>query len=145
MTNDNCNDLSYLNPVIYAYTREKAIYDGVLVDISNSAGTVGFKVPVAVTRAVWDEYIFVGDCGIKDDPRFMAQELEDLHLWIVLKRAIFAIQSLKDYFSSELTFEINATSNDEKPSHESTTKLKIVSGAGDAGEPVVTIMLPSED
>ena len=46
---------------ISIYTREQAIEDGVLVDVSNWAGSGpdgmlgGFLVPVAVTRALWDQ------------------------------------------------------------------------------------------
>lgn len=39
-------------PIIDAYTREDAIDDGVLVDVSGLAGEAGYPVPVAVTNAV---------------------------------------------------------------------------------------------
>ena len=39
--------------VISAYSREDAIEDGVLVDISKWAREAGFRHPVAVTQAVW--------------------------------------------------------------------------------------------
>ena len=37
--------------IIYAYTREMALEDGCLVDITEAAGEVGIKCPVAITRA----------------------------------------------------------------------------------------------
>ena len=35
--------------VIYTYTREQAIEEGVLIDVSEMASEAGFKWPVAVT------------------------------------------------------------------------------------------------
>ena len=44
-------------PVIFAYTRAQAIDDGILVDVSETAREAGFKIPVAVTRTVWNRLI----------------------------------------------------------------------------------------
>ena len=44
-------------PVIFSYTRARAIEDGVLVDLSEWARETGFKVPVACTAAVWHGHI----------------------------------------------------------------------------------------
>jgi hypothetical protein len=41
--------------VICAYTREDALEDGVLVDVSRIARVNGFKIPVAVTDSVWGD------------------------------------------------------------------------------------------
>lgn len=43
--------------LIFRYTREQAIADGVLVDVSDMAKEAGFKWPVAVTLAVWNEVV----------------------------------------------------------------------------------------
>ena len=37
-------------PVIYTYTRQQAIEDGVLIDISEKAKTVGFNIPTVITQ-----------------------------------------------------------------------------------------------
>ena len=42
---------------IYVYTRAQAIEDGELIDVSKTAKQTGFKLPVAVTRAVWETSI----------------------------------------------------------------------------------------
>src|SRR5690606_16136022 len=39
---------------IYSYSRQQAIDDGVLVDITEMAQEAGFRFPVAVTRTVWE-------------------------------------------------------------------------------------------
>src|SRR5689334_11102095 len=39
--------------VIHTYSREDAIRDGVLVDVTPIAEEAGFKVPIALTSSVW--------------------------------------------------------------------------------------------
>lgn len=43
--------------IIYSYTRAQAIADGVLIDVTPQAQEAGFKIPVAVTAALFHEYI----------------------------------------------------------------------------------------
>jgi len=43
--------------MIYAYTRKKAIDEGVLVDISDTARNYGFVIPVAITATLLDSYV----------------------------------------------------------------------------------------
>ena len=47
--------------IISTYSREQAIEDGFLVDVSQSSECqqLGFLCPVALTRAVWDRYVEV--------------------------------------------------------------------------------------
>jgi hypothetical protein len=49
-----CNDEDEFK-IISLYTRDRAIADGFLVDVSDMAREAGFKWPVAVTRSVWDD------------------------------------------------------------------------------------------
>lgn len=44
---------------VYTYTRSQAIADGVLIDVSKLAKEAGIRHPVAVTEAVWAEYVAV--------------------------------------------------------------------------------------
>ena len=44
-------------PIIYAYTRSQALADGVLVDVTEIAREVGFKLPVALTEALHNRLI----------------------------------------------------------------------------------------
>ncbi len=57
MTNGNTNNLFDETDVIFRYTREQAIADGVLLDLTEWARETGFTVPVACTAAVWNDYI----------------------------------------------------------------------------------------
>ena len=45
--------------VIYAYTRKQALEDGVLVDAGEMAKEAGFKFPVAITAAAWEQSVVV--------------------------------------------------------------------------------------
>lgn len=116
--------------VIYAYTRSQALADGVLVDVSEIATEAGFRWPVAVTAAVW--------ALIEDIPP-QYQGIQDVQgrLWDVVWMAAIAARRNT---GAELLFQLIMH-------HEQHTylTLKMVVGPGDAGEPVITIMLPHED
>jgi len=43
--------------IIYSYTRQDAINDGVTIDVTRVANKNGFTIPVAVTRTLWERYI----------------------------------------------------------------------------------------
>ena len=42
---------------IYRYTRAQAIEDGVLVDVTETAREAGFRCPVAITHAAWEDSV----------------------------------------------------------------------------------------
>lgn len=47
--------------LIHSYSRRQANEDGVLVDISETAREAGFTLPVALTAAVYEQYVKVPD------------------------------------------------------------------------------------
>lgn len=115
--------------VIFTYTREQAIEDGVLVDVSEWASSremLGrFRIPVAMTAGVWDlvqppEHSYEDTRGRVHDVLWLA--------WVAARwhpkadRAVFTVR-----FGHE---DVN---------------LVLHVGPGDQGEPVATIMLPWED
>lgn len=68
-------------PLIYRYTRKQALEDGVLVDLTEWARETGFRIPVACTAAVWNQYV-VPPKGTKElgqSARGLAHDL----LWMV--------------------------------------------------------------
>ena len=71
-------------PIVISYTRAQAVADGVMIDVTTTAKEAGFVLPVAVTAAVWAEYIKVPD-GVE------AQD-EAERLWDVLSMLRFAIR-----------------------------------------------------
>jgi hypothetical protein len=106
---------------IRSYSRAEAIEDGVLIDVSSTAREVGFRFPVAFTRAVWD---------LACDHRY--------GLLSILRGAIRAPRAAgpPEVFLDVLFFKT------ESPI--SRVTLRATVDPGDDGEPVVTVMLPDD-
>src|ERR1041384_62970 len=62
--------------VISSYSRQQAIEDGFLVDVSTVAKEAGIKFPTALTNAVWAEYVEV--------PAGVEAQDEQGRLWDIL-------------------------------------------------------------
>ncbi len=120
--------------VIHAYTRAQAVADGVLIDVSETAREAGFRYPVALTRAVWDEHVVV--------PPLVEGQDEAGRLWDVLTMLRFAIRAGNG--GSELRFRLHVR-NDNREGEPPMVELKAVCGPGDDMEPCITVMLPSEE
>lgn len=129
----------FFGEMIYGYTRSQAIEDGELVDVSDIAKQSGFKIPVAVTRAVWDQYIEWTD---EDDDRQAIQD-QSGRLWDVLWMLYVACKRNKD--ESYIIYGLHVIPRDGSSKSPTLVKLKAVICGGDEGEPVITIMLPDED
>lgn len=111
--------------VIHSYTRAQAIRDGVLVDLTTipSVGEAWIH-PIACTSAVWGFIISSGK-----DPAFVCH--------MVATAAFYAGKSAARKPSDTLFFSV--------PFGAKWQQLKLHCGPGDAGEPVLTLMLPHED
>jgi hypothetical protein len=123
---------SLFGEVISAYTREQAIADGVLIDVSETAKEAGIRYPTCLTRAVWNRYVEVPD-------NLPGQDREG-RLWDILWMCRWGISRSKD--SSELLFELHVAN---EPGPAKPVTLKAICGPGDKAEPVITICLPEED
>ncbi len=124
--------------VIHSYSRAEAIADGVLIDVSEMGKEAGFKIPVAVTDTVWHSYVEWSD---EDNNQQVYQDLSG-RLWDVLWMARFGMMAEKN--QSETLYQLNCVPRDGKSKEACCTTLKVHIGPGDAGEPVLTIMLPGE-
>lgn len=140
--------------LIHSCTRAQAIEDGVLVDVSDVAKESGFKLPVAITHAAWARYVEVPR-GLE-----LRGQSVDGRLWGVLFMLHVAIKRQRCN-GSEIHYQLHVAlpdsgdwlPNEAHPETGSTltrstyrlVTLKALCGPGDALEPVVTIMLPSED
>jgi hypothetical protein len=133
------NATEFFGDVVYAYTRAQAIEDGVLVNVTKTAKETGFKLPVAVTRAVWDHYI---EWSTVDDNNQTIQH-ESGRLWDVLWMFRLACRRLAN--ESYLKYRLYVIPRDGRSKKPRQIELKAVIGGGDNGEPVITIMLPNED
>jgi hypothetical protein len=124
-------------PVVASYSRAQAIEDGVLIDVTAMAREAGFKWPVALTHTAWC------DC-VAWDNRFQVHQDESGRLWDVLFMAFYAIRTATAP-GDRLLFSLYRVPKDGHSTEAGEVSLKLMVGPGDAGEPVVTIMLPSED
>ena len=139
-THEDSGAGSYFGPVISTYTRAQALSDGTLVDVGSMAGEAGFRWPVALTAAAW------ADCvawSSDDSARQTAQD-ESGRLWDVLFMAAYAIR-LAAGCGDRLLFPLYRVPRDGIETSAREVTLKLVVGPGDAGEEVVTIMMPNED
>lgn len=123
----------FWGPVISEYSRAQAIEDGVLLDVSPIAYMVGFKYSVAVTRAVWIEYVKVPD-GIVDQD-------ENGRLWDVLWMLKCGMRNAQ---GDTVLYKLHVRKDNSERTPPLVT-LKAICGPGDTPEPVITIMLPEED
>ena len=125
--------------IIVAYTRADAISDGVLVELSEQmVSEAGIKVKVAVTRAVWDDYL---------SPSYLdelpGQSVEG-RTWDLLW--MFGCAARRSRHASTIQFRVLFVTLKESGSIDTKdVLLKAVCGPGDDCEPVITLMLPWED
>ena len=128
------------DPVISVYTRAQAIEDGILVDVSETAREAGFRIPVAITRAVWERLVALpeGYQGFQDE----AGRLWDV-LWMARHYALRASGSDR----VRMCVLVRDIRKDLRDSHRPPRRhFPIVAiGAGDDGSPVVIIMWPEDD
>jgi len=125
-------------PIIYAYSRSQALADGILMDVTETAKEVGFKLPVAITEALHNCLIpSKADAGLGQD--------YDGRLWDVLWVAAFAIK-LADPGTDTVTFTIalqEAGAKSGQPQNND-LRLRAICGYGDEGELVITIGFPED-
>jgi hypothetical protein len=119
-------------PVIYAYTRAQAIEDGVLVDVSKMAKEAGIKHPIALTAAVWADYVVV--------PEGVEAQDEQGRLWDILY--MFHLAAKRAAGESTMFFDLLVRNENTAPK---LVTLKAICGPGDTLDPVLTILLPDED
>lgn len=119
-------------PLLHTYTRAQAIQDGVLIDVTQAASQTGIKTPTAVSAAVWDRYVSV--------PKAAGWQNETGRLHDILTMLRYAIQ--EENHDPDLLFSVSVQNDQRAPR---AAQLKAVTGQGDRGEPVITVMLPQED
>ena len=129
-------------PPISSYSRADALADGVLVDVTETAFEAGFKWPVALTRAAWE------DCVAWSDTDTARQTVQDEagRLWDVLWMALFEIhRSPHAKTDDPLLFHLHRVPRGGRGRRPRLTTLALQAGPGDDGKPAMTISLPDED
>jgi hypothetical protein len=128
--------------IIHAYTRADALRDGTLHDVSKTAAEAGFRHPVALTSAVWEDAVAWSS---EDNRRQRTCQDEDGRLWDVLYMAHQRIKNtLPGVNTSTLLYTVYRVPRGGRYRSPRPIQLKIHVGPGDAGEPVITIMQPNE-
>ena len=121
--------------LISVYSRADALRDGVLVDLADLAREAGFRIPVAVTEAVYKDYLDPSPVLIAEGQSFQGRAwdlLQVLHFTI-------AITPPTDMLLFKVLFLLDPESPPEP------VPLKALCHPGDEGEPVMTILLEVED
>lgn len=130
----------FFGPVVSTYTRAQALEDGNLVDAGAMAGEAGFRWPVALTAAAWADCV----AWSGNDSRRQTAQDESGRLWDVLFMAAYAIR-IAAGSGDRLLFPLYRVPRDGHSTKAREVTLKLMVGPGDAGEQVVTILLPDED
>ena len=129
MSDDMFGAEDFFGPVISSYTRQQAIEDGFLVDVTMQAAEVGFSVHTVLTVNAWCE-------AVKCTPKQVeAGQSERGRLHDVLFLARICVARIPE--GDRVEFDVLVSGR--------TVHLICHIGPGDEGEPVITIMLPSDD
>ncbi len=120
--------------LIHVYTRAQATADGALVDVTTTAREAGFMVPVALTAALHADvndlsgkYVTVGQ-----DARG--------RLWDLLFLARLNAAKPENADTSEFVFDLHMPVGEGQK-----YSVKAMIGPGDDEQPVLTLLLPTED
>ncbi|WP_043304688.1 DUF6573 family protein [Burkholderia pseudomallei] len=124
---------------IHVYTRAQAIEDGALIDVSQVAHEAGFRLPVALTTAVWADCVAWDDT---DSQRQLAQD-EAGRLWDVIWMAWLAARRARE--SQRIAFQVYRVPRGGRGIRARLTTLHMCIGLGDNAAPVITILMPNED
>lgn len=134
--------------VVYTYSREQALADGDLVDVSAAAREAGLRFPVALTSIVWRRYVQLHG---EQAGQSLAGRLWDL-VWML---RCAAQTSETDTVVVQLLVAIPGSvpllDNESRPMPSSdltlethrVVVLKAMVGPGDTGEPVITVAMPN--
>ena len=134
------NASAEFGPILCTYSRAQAIDDGFLVDVSETAREAGFKIPVAITRSVWNRLVALPDGyrGFQD---------QSGRLWDVLWMARHYALRASDSDRVRMCVLVRDIRKDLRDSHRPPRRhFPIVAiSSDDEGKPAITIMFPEDD
>lgn len=137
------HDESPFGPVVDAYTRADALADGTLVAVPEAvAREAGITVPVALTRAAWEDCVAWDDA---DNRRKGTPNDEDGRLWDVLFMTKQTIRRNRYRITDRARVQLYRVPRPGRARSPRLVELVAVIGPGDQGEPVMTLMQPGED
>jgi hypothetical protein len=123
------------NQPLHQYSRARAVADGLQVDVTRKAMDAGIRLPVFLTRAVFDQFVTV--------PSDVAGQDEAARLWDIVWMLRFALRKAHAG-QSRLPLALYVRND---PHRAKLVKLIAVRGATDIDDPApaITVMLPDED
>ncbi len=126
--------------VVSRYTRAQALADGLLIDVRTLAAEAGFRAPVALTQAVWEDCVewTDDDTARKRCPQDITGRLWDV-LWLGCSAMHRAGTAEHVHF---VVYRVPRAGGDRRPRPVTLVARK---GPGDDGTPVVTITQLGED
>jgi hypothetical protein len=129
--------VEFFGAPIHTYSRAQAIEDGVLIDCTEVAKEAGFRVPVAMTSAVWADCV---EWAEADSQRQTYQD-QSGRLWDVIWMAGLAARR----GGAQAAFDVWRIPRGGREVRPGLAALSLVCGPGDHGEPVITILQLGED
>lgn len=133
--------LSGPDDFIFRYSRQDAIADGVLVDISALPDLAplikeaGFRIPIAITSTAFQAFIEPSQHAVE-----AGQDIKG-RFWDILVTLHFSIKK-SDPRTDSIIFKFSSVTDSPKVV---LCRLKAVIGPDDDGKPCLTLMLPEED
>lgn len=129
---------SIFGEMIYSYSREQAINDGVLIPVDEKiCREAGIRLPVCVTAHLWTLIH-------PDNLRSMPSQSVEGRLWDLLW--LFTLSAKQNGSSSRLSYPCRfMIKRNGCPERIEEHTIVAVCGPGDSGEPVITLMLPEDD
>lgn len=118
---------------IHTYTRDEAMADSVLFDVTETAREAGFRIPVALTASVW------ADVNNLSGKYVSAEHSPEGRPWDLLFMAAHAARRRANRNTNSFVYALIMPVGDGN-----NYRAKCHAGPGDGGEPVVTIMRPDE-
>lgn len=131
---------------VHVYTRAQAIDDGMLHEISETAREFGLVWPVAITQGAWADCVAWSedDNKLKGTGQDEAGRLADVLAMAAMRMRVAAARN-ESGCHVRLSFAVMRTPREGRGRVPRRCDLVLHVGPGDAGEPVLTIMLTTED
>lgn len=129
---------------ISIYTRAQAIADGTLCDLTPIAHRYGFKIPMACTSAVWHT-IEWSEATEASKPDSTGQSTEGRLHDVMTMAGLAAQRAARGEPTDRVEVRVLLVPREGNAVRPQEKTFNLVVSGGDGGEPVLTLMLPSED
>lgn len=140
---DNALTTEIFGEPVYSYTRAQALDDVYLVDVSETAREAGFRFPVAITRAAWEDAVAWSD---EDSTRKRWPQDQAGRLWDVLTMTRFYMRGAvrRDPVADRFALRVLRVPREGRGHKARAVTLVAHVGPGDNAEPVITIGFDSD-